>query len=136
MIYTRGSADDYDRIAAVSGDSGWSWEALLPFIRKVSVIYAFTMLVCPICPQAERLVPSADGHDTSGQIEPSMHGTSGPLGVSVQNWPVPSDQRVIRASKESPDFPYVVDFNAGKPLGLGESSITVSEDSCLTSRQI
>lgn len=126
MIYTRGSADDYDRIAAVSGDSGWSWEALLPFIRKVSVIYAFTMLVCPICPQAERLVPSADGHDTSGQIEPLMHGTSGPLGVSVQNWPVPSDQRVIRASKESPDFPYVVDFNAGKPLGLGWSQSTIS----------
>ncbi|ETW77972.1 aryl-alcohol oxidase-like protein [Heterobasidion irregulare TC 32-1] len=109
MIYTRGSVDDYNRIAAVSGDSGWSWEALLPFIRK-----------------AERLVPSADGHDTSGQIEPSMHGTSGPLGVSVQNWPVPSDQRVIRASKESPEFPYVVDFNAGKPLGLGWSQSTIS----------
>ena len=38
LIYTRGSADDYNRIAEVSGDSGWSWDALLPFIKKVHTV--------------------------------------------------------------------------------------------------
>lgn len=109
LIYTRGSADDYNRIAEVSGDSGWSWDALLPFIKK-----------------AEKLVPSADGHNTSGQVDPSAHGHSGPLGVSVLNWPAPTDSMVIQATKELPEFPFVVDFNAGKPLGFGYSQSTIS----------
>ena len=70
--------------------------------------------------QAEKLVPSADGHNTSGQVNPSAHGTSGPLGVSVLNWPAPTDSMVIQATKELPEFPFVVDFNAGKPLGFGK----------------
>ncbi|KAF8187356.1 hypothetical protein K438DRAFT_1595455, partial [Mycena galopus ATCC 62051] len=35
MIYTRGSAEDYDRFAAVTGDPGWSWDHLLPYFFKV-----------------------------------------------------------------------------------------------------
>ena len=35
MIFCRGTKDDFDRFASVAGDSGWSWEALLPFIMKV-----------------------------------------------------------------------------------------------------
>lgn len=35
MVYTRGSAEDYDRWAAVTGDSGWSWDNLLPYFFKV-----------------------------------------------------------------------------------------------------
>ena len=70
--------------------------------------------------QAEKLVPSADGHNTSGQVDPSAHGHSGPLGVSVLNWPAPTDTMVIQATKELPEFPFVVDFNAGKPLGFGK----------------
>lgn len=38
MTYTRGSADDYDRLAAVTGDSGWSWSKLEPYMRKVRLI--------------------------------------------------------------------------------------------------
>jgi choline dehydrogenase-like flavoprotein len=35
MVYTRGSAEDYDRFAAVTGDPGWSWDRLLPYFFKV-----------------------------------------------------------------------------------------------------
>ncbi|ESK91790.1 aryl-alcohol oxidase, partial [Moniliophthora roreri MCA 2997] len=31
MFYTRGSAEDFDRFASVTGDPGWSWAALQPF---------------------------------------------------------------------------------------------------------
>jgi choline dehydrogenase-like flavoprotein len=35
MAYTRGSSDDYDRFARVSGDPGWSWENVQKYIRMV-----------------------------------------------------------------------------------------------------
>jgi choline dehydrogenase-like flavoprotein len=37
MAYTRGSKEDFDRIAKVSGDQGWSWNSLLPYMKKVRV---------------------------------------------------------------------------------------------------
>jgi hypothetical protein len=35
MGYTRGSAEDFDRYASVTGDDGWSWNSLIPYILKV-----------------------------------------------------------------------------------------------------
>lgn len=35
MVYTRGSAEDYDLIANVTGDQEWSWDRLQYYIRKV-----------------------------------------------------------------------------------------------------
>lgn len=35
MVYTRGSTEDFDRYAAVTGDSGWSWENALTYFKKV-----------------------------------------------------------------------------------------------------
>ncbi len=37
MFYTRGSSDDYDRFAKVTGDPGWSWDSIQPYIRKVPI---------------------------------------------------------------------------------------------------
>jgi choline dehydrogenase-like flavoprotein len=39
MAYTRSSSDDFDRIAAVSGDQGWSWKKIFPYFLKVSSVY-------------------------------------------------------------------------------------------------
>lgn len=36
MFYTRGPSDDFNRLATVSGDEGWSWDNILPFILKVN----------------------------------------------------------------------------------------------------
>jgi choline dehydrogenase-like flavoprotein len=38
MFYTRGSADDFDRYAEVTGDPGWSWDRLLPYFFKVAIL--------------------------------------------------------------------------------------------------
>ncbi|KAF7343529.1 Aryl-alcohol oxidase [Mycena sanguinolenta] len=34
MVYTRGARDDFDRFARVTGDQGWSWDSLIPYILK------------------------------------------------------------------------------------------------------
>ncbi|MFX1763479.1 GMC family oxidoreductase N-terminal domain-containing protein [Paraburkholderia sp. A1RI-2L] len=34
MIYMRGQREDYDEWARVTGDSGWSWDAVLPVFRS------------------------------------------------------------------------------------------------------
>jgi choline dehydrogenase-like flavoprotein len=36
MAYLRGSSEDWDRYASITGDEGWSWDAIQPYIRKVS----------------------------------------------------------------------------------------------------
>ncbi len=35
MAYTRGSFEDWDRYAKVSGDPGWSWNAMQKYFRRV-----------------------------------------------------------------------------------------------------
>jgi len=37
MLYARGPADDWDRLAAFTGDDGWTWENLEPYWKRVSV---------------------------------------------------------------------------------------------------
>jgi len=34
MIYMRGQRHDYDAWAALTGDSGWSWDSVLPVFRR------------------------------------------------------------------------------------------------------
>ena len=36
MIYTRGSEDDFNQYAEVTGDSGYSWSSIEPYFKKVS----------------------------------------------------------------------------------------------------
>ncbi|XP_006456004.1 hypothetical protein AGABI2DRAFT_121909 [Agaricus bisporus var. bisporus H97] len=66
MFYTRGSSDDYDRFAQITGDSGWSWDSLQPYIQK-----------------NEKWTAPADQHDTTGQFNPSVHSTTGMTSVSL-----------------------------------------------------
>lgn len=35
MIYTRGSEDDWNRYADLTGDDGWKWDSVLPYAKKV-----------------------------------------------------------------------------------------------------
>ncbi len=41
MAYTRGSAEDFDRYAKVTGDWGWSWNEILPYFLKVMAVFFF-----------------------------------------------------------------------------------------------
>ncbi|KAJ7644893.1 pyranose dehydrogenase [Roridomyces roridus] len=110
LAYTRGSAADYNRYATITGDQGWSWNSVLPYFKK-----------------SEKLVPPADNHDTTNQVTPSVHGTSGPIQVSLSGYAWTEWQgHVLQTTKELPnDFPFNQDYNSGKPLGIGYMQSTI-----------
>jgi choline dehydrogenase-like flavoprotein len=35
LAWTRGSVDDFDNWASVTGDDGWSWDNMAPYFKKV-----------------------------------------------------------------------------------------------------
>ncbi|KAK0196138.1 pyranose dehydrogenase [Armillaria mellea] len=109
MTYTRGSSEDYDRYARVTGDDGWGWEKMQPYFRK-----------------NERFVASADHHNLTGQYDPWVHGFNGVNSVSVAEYPSAIDGRVIQATKELPnEFPFNLDYNSGYHLGIGWHQKTI-----------
>ncbi|KAL0564556.1 hypothetical protein V5O48_017489 [Marasmius crinis-equi] len=111
MVYTRGSRDDWDRYAKITGDDGWSWDNIQPYIRK-----------------NERFTPPSDGHNTAGEIDPLAHSFNGINSVSVSGFRNQIDTRVIRASKSmgnDSDYRFVLDYNSGNQLGVGFGQSTV-----------
>lgn len=44
MAYTRGSKDDFDRWANVTGDDGWSWNSLFSLMEKVCLAFRIIQL--------------------------------------------------------------------------------------------
>ncbi|KAJ7821311.1 glucose dehydrogenase short protein [Mycena olivaceomarginata] len=110
MVYTRGSAEDFDRYAAVTGDPGWSWDNLLPYFFR-----------------NEKWTPPADNHDTRGEFNPAVHSTDGINSVSLSGfqWPI-FQEHVIQTTRELPEeFPFNLDFNSGEPLGVGWLQSTI-----------
>ncbi|KAF9074592.1 hypothetical protein BDP27DRAFT_1213900, partial [Rhodocollybia butyracea] len=83
MFYTRGSADDYDRFAAVTGDDGWTWDNMQPFIAL-----------------NEKWVPPADRHNTRGQFNPAIHSTTGINSVSLYGFSQSIDSMALKAAQE------------------------------------
>ncbi|KAJ7653287.1 OPT oligopeptide transporter protein-domain-containing protein [Mycena polygramma] len=103
MFYTRGSADDFNRYAEITGDPGWSWNQLLPYFFK-----------------NERWTEPADHHDTRGEFDPLVHSTTGKTAVSLAGYRWPVSSRVLQTTRELPDdFPFNLDMNSGSPLGVG-----------------
>lgn len=103
LVYTRGSRDDIDMWAKLSGDKSWGWDAMLPYFTK-----------------GEKFNLPVDGRDVSGQYDPSAHGTKGFIGVSVPGAPRGIDDRVMATTKELPEeFPFQKDMNAGNQVGVG-----------------
>ncbi|KAJ7136692.1 hypothetical protein C8R44DRAFT_828533 [Mycena epipterygia] len=110
MVYTRGAADDFNRYAELTGDEGWSWDRLVPYFLKT-----------------ENWTAPVDMHDTAGQYNPAIHGTDGPISVSLNGFPWPVfEQTVLQTTKELPDeFPFNLDMNSGKPLGVSWLQSTI-----------
>ncbi|KAF9266707.1 aryl-alcohol-oxidase from pleurotus Eryingii [Marasmius fiardii PR-910] len=111
MAYTRGTKEDWDRYAHVTGDLGWSWDNVQPYIRK-----------------NERFTPPVDGHDTTGEFDPSVHGFDGINSVTLSGFRTQLDTRVIRAAKafgNDSEFRFVLDMNSGIALGIGFGQSTV-----------
>ncbi|THV07124.1 pyranose dehydrogenase [Dendrothele bispora CBS 962.96] len=111
MLYACASSGDWNRLARVTGDSGWSWDNLIPYFRKVLLTVQ----------QNEKFVAPADNHNTSGQYDPAVHSTSGVNGVSLPGFSFSLDSLVTEAVLErSTEFPPVLDYNSGYPLGIGK----------------
>ncbi|KAF8989830.1 pyranose dehydrogenase [Cyathus striatus] len=109
MAYTRGSADDYDRWAAATGDEGWNWKNMLPYIWK-----------------NEHFVLPGDGHSIDGQFNPKYHSFTGINFVTVTGYARPFDNVYLQASKElENEFPFDLDMNDGTPLGLCWKQATI-----------
>ncbi|KAJ7644922.1 aryl-alcohol-oxidase from pleurotus Eryingii [Roridomyces roridus] len=110
MWYTRGSAEDFDRFAAATGDKGWSWDEMLPYFLK-----------------NEKWTEPADKHNTTGQYNPAAHGKTGITAVSLPGYAWPIFDLVTETAASMPDeFPFVLDYNAGKPIGLGWTQTTIN----------
>ncbi|PIL22610.1 hypothetical protein GSI_15300 [Ganoderma sinense ZZ0214-1] len=108
MAYCRGTVDDYDRWARVTGDEGWSWKSLSPYILKV-----------------DRMTAPVDHHNTSGQFDPTLH-DDGLVPISVEGFPLGTDSRVIETTQDLPDqFPFNLDYNSGDTIGFGWIQSTI-----------
>lgn len=102
LVYSRGPSDDYDHIAEVTGDSSWKFKNIFPYLTK-----------------HEKWTPPRDGHNTTVQFDPHVHGYKGNIKVTLANHPTPIDGRIIQTVSELPEFEYVKDMNSGNPLGFG-----------------
>ncbi|KAF7362800.1 Choline dehydrogenase, mitochondrial [Mycena venus] len=110
MVYTRGSKEDFNRWADITGDDGWSWDSLVPYMRK-----------------SERVVLPADHHNTTGQFNPAVHGFDGINAVSLAGFPSPIDSRVIETTTQLEGYPFNLDMNSGFPIGIGWGQATVKD---------
>ncbi|KAF8329858.1 uncharacterized protein EI90DRAFT_3125115 [Cantharellus anzutake] len=108
MTYTRGSFEEYDRIANITGDERWSWNKILPFSQK-----------------SETLVPPTSGRDFPGDYDPNLYGDTGPILLSPPNDGSSIYERIKRAAQQNPNFGWNSDVNSGKPLGIGRTIATI-----------
>ena len=78
-----------------------------------------TLLPQPDCgPQVESLVSPPDGHNTTGEVNPAIHGSNGTVKISVQDT-TPLDSRIFNTTTQLAEFPFNEDMNSGNPLGIG-----------------
>ena len=127
MYYTRGSSDDYDGYAKISGDDGWSWNNIFKYIERViSALNCIIVVFTHVDSQHEKFVQPADNHNITGQYNASAHSTKGIVQTSLPGFAFPSDSHVINTTKELPNlFPYNEDHNDGTLLGVAWSQGTV-----------
>ncbi|KAJ6494581.1 alcohol oxidase [Mycena sanguinolenta] len=107
MVYTRGSVDDFDRWAKVTGDEGWSWDSLYPYFLKNEDFAS----------------------NTTGHYNPEVHGYSGINTVSLSGFPTPIDSRIIDTTTQLDGYPFNLDMNSGNPIGIGWGQATIKDGS-------
>ena len=74
------------------------------------------------------VTPPVDGHNYSYQFDPAVHGTTGPLKISLPQSLLPIDFIGVNASAELPaEFPFNRDFNSGNTIGISWVQSTIYE---------
>ncbi|PPQ88178.1 hypothetical protein CVT25_005143 [Psilocybe cyanescens] len=104
LIHQFGTDEDWNRIANLTSEPTWSWVNMKPYVQKY-----------------ENFVPPLDGHNTTGQFIPSLHGFSGMVDASLPALNVTIDSRVMATLGQLPEFTYNEDMSGGdqSPLGIG-----------------
>ncbi|PPQ66925.1 hypothetical protein CVT26_010014 [Gymnopilus dilepis] len=102
LFHQYGTDEDWNRLAKVSGDSGWAWSNVQKYVQK-----------------HEKFVPPVDGHNTAGQFIPSLHGFHGEVSVSLPGFNQTIDSRVLEVTKQLPEFPFNEDTSGGSHSVLG-----------------
>ncbi|KAH9475864.1 Pyranose dehydrogenase 1 [Psilocybe cubensis] len=104
LIHQFGTDEDWNRIANLTSDPNWSWTNMKQYVQKY-----------------ENLVPPLDGHNTTGQFIPSLHGFSGMVAASLPALNVTIDSRVMATLGQQSEFKYNEDTVGGdqSPLGIG-----------------
>ncbi|KAF9479148.1 alcohol oxidase [Pholiota conissans] len=105
LFHQYGTDEDWNRLATLSNDEGWTWNNMKQYIQK-----------------HEKFTPPIDGHNTTGQFIPSLHGFNGEVSVSLPGFNMTIDPRVINTTQElSAEFPYNQDMSGGSQslLGIG-----------------
>ncbi|KAJ7677556.1 aryl-alcohol oxidase-like protein [Mycena rosella] len=116
MIYSRGSSEEYDRLATVSGDSGWSWNKLQKYIFI-----------------NEQHTPPWNNRSNVGEFNPRVHG-KGPLLTGLTPTVFGTDRRVIQTTSDhGHKYPFNLDLNSGNGLGFGWLHTTVGNGARSTS---
>ncbi|KAM5534951.1 hypothetical protein V8D89_011324 [Ganoderma adspersum] len=116
MAFCRGTEDDYARWANATGDDGWSWKKLLPFIFEV-----------------DRMTAPADRHNTSGQFDPAIH-KNGVVPLSLEGCPLEISPRVMNTTQELPgQFPFNLDYNSGDTVGFSWAQNAIHDGRRVTS---
>jgi hypothetical protein len=124
MIYARGSSEEYDRLADVSGDAGWSWNNLKTYILKVlsTPFLTTTPLIMnshKFPKQNERHTPAWNNRSNVGEYDPRVHG-NGPLLTGLTPTVFEADKRVFQMTEDLPNqYPFNLDLNSGNGLGFG-----------------
>ncbi|EKM75427.1 hypothetical protein AGABI1DRAFT_123192 [Agaricus bisporus var. burnettii JB137-S8] len=112
MIYTRGSRDDWNQWADITGDDGLRWSNMLPIMEKM-----------------EQFGRDVTFLDVSGHIDPSFHGSNGALSVTASYTNVSMNNYLLQATEElSDEFPFKLDMNDGQPIGIGWTQYTITSN--------
>ncbi|TFK86510.1 GMC oxidoreductase [Polyporus arcularius HHB13444] len=111
MIYTRGARDDYDRWASLTGDRGWDWDNMLPYMLKL-----------------ENFTNSPNVQNATSKFDPSLHSTKGPLGAGLPQVSLPTDQIALNAQAElSSEFKFNRDVNSGDMIGFSWTPFAIQD---------
>ncbi|KAF9002951.1 alcohol oxidase [Cyathus striatus] len=114
MVYSRGTKEDYDRYAAVTGDSGWSWNALQPYFRKNEDFVAPESFPSP--------------NKAINFYDPTVHSSKGITGTTLNSYPMDTDSIILNITKEaSTEFPFTRDYNSGTAHGIGWGQYAIKD---------
>ncbi|EKM83178.1 hypothetical protein AGABI1DRAFT_118529 [Agaricus bisporus var. burnettii JB137-S8] len=112
MGYTRGSRDDWDEWARITGDEGLAWDNILPLLTK-----------------SEKFEQGSENRPQQGHFDPAFHGFNGNLHVVASYSDHPFNDMLLETTKELEDeFPFTLDMNGGKPIGIGWVHSTIDHN--------